>query len=62
MKETIFRHSAPINEPIRNYAPGSPERASIKAKLEELASERINIPCIINGQEVETGKMRQAVM
>ena len=36
MKETIFRHSAPINEPIRNYAPGSPERASIKAKLEEL--------------------------
>lgn len=62
MKETIFRHSAPINEPIRNYAPGSPERASIKARLESLASERINIPCIINGKEVETGKMGKAVM
>lgn len=62
MKETIFRNSAPTNEPVRNYAPGSPERASIKSKLEELASERINIPCIINGQEVETGKMGRAVM
>lgn len=62
MKETIFRNSAPTNEPVRNYAPGSPERASIKSKLKELASERINIPCIINGQEVETGKMGRAVM
>lgn len=62
MKETIFRSSAPTNEPVRNYAPGSPERASIKSKLEELASERINIPCVINGQEVETGKLGKAVM
>jgi 1-pyrroline-5-carboxylate dehydrogenase len=52
----------PVNEPIRSYAPGSPERASLKAKLKAMASEKIDMPLIIGGKEVKTGTCGQAVM
>ncbi len=53
---------APINEPIKSYAPGSPERAELKARLDSMANERIDIPVIIGGREIRTGKIEQAVM
>jgi 1-pyrroline-5-carboxylate dehydrogenase len=52
----------PQNEPNLTYAPGSPERAELKAKLSELAGQRIDIPLVIGGREVRTGKTAQAVM
>ena len=52
----------PVNDPVRSYAPGTPERASLKARLDEMAAGRIEIPLIIGGQEVRTGKLGQAVM
>ena len=51
-----------VNEPVRTYAPGSAERASLKARLESMAAERIEIPLIIGGEEFRTGDMSQAVM
>ncbi len=50
------------NEPVRSYAPGSPERASIKARLEEMARERIELPLVIAGREVRTGTLQPSVM
>jgi 1-pyrroline-5-carboxylate dehydrogenase len=58
----IFRPPPPVNEPVRSYAPGSPERESLKRRLDEMRSERIEIPCVIGGQDVETGTLREAVM
>jgi 1-pyrroline-5-carboxylate dehydrogenase len=52
----------PRNEPVLSHAPGTPERAALKAKLEELAAERIEIPLIIGGREVRTGRTAEAVM
>jgi 1-pyrroline-5-carboxylate dehydrogenase len=52
----------PVNEPVRQYAPGSPERASLKARLASMAEERVEIPLIIGGKEIRTGKTAQAVM
>jgi 1-pyrroline-5-carboxylate dehydrogenase len=52
----------PVNEPIRSYAPGSPERASLKAKLKQMAGEKIDMPLIIGGKEVKTGDCGRAVM
>ena len=52
----------PVNEPVRSYAPGSPERAELKARLSAMASERIDIPMVIDGQDVRTGKTASAVM
>ena len=56
------RVPAPYNEPIRGYAPGSPERASLKARLESMSKERIEIPIIIGGKEFRTGELGHAVM
>jgi len=50
-----FSYPMPINEPILNYAPGSPEKARLKAVLQELKNEQIDVPMIIGGQEIRTG-------
>ena len=58
----IFKVPHPINEPVKTYAPGTPERASLAAKVKEMAAQRIEIPLIIGGKEVRTGKLAKAVM
>ena len=58
----IRRVVPPQNEPIKSYAPGSPERASLKARLTAMAGETIDIPLIIGGQEIRTGEVGTAVM
>src|SRR6185503_16791441 len=56
------RVPAPVNDPIRSYAPGSPERACIKARLTAMAAETIDIPIVIDGREIRTGATAQTVM
>jgi 1-pyrroline-5-carboxylate dehydrogenase len=58
----VRRVPTPVNEPIKSYAPGSPERAELKARLKSMASERIEIPLVIGGKEIRTGKKQQSVM
>ena len=52
----------PVNEPVKSYAPGSPERAALKDRLRSMANERADIPLIIGGREVHTGELADAVM
>jgi 1-pyrroline-5-carboxylate dehydrogenase len=52
----------PINEPVRDYAPGSPEREELQRRLRELESERIEIPMVIGGEDVTGGETFEAVM
>ena len=52
----------PVNDPVKSYAPGSPERASIKARLGCMAGEVVDIPLIIDGKAVTTGSTANAVM
>jgi 1-pyrroline-5-carboxylate dehydrogenase len=52
----------PQNEPNLTYAPGSPERAELKAKLKEIADQRLDIPLVLGGCDVRTGNTAQAVM
>jgi 1-pyrroline-5-carboxylate dehydrogenase len=56
------RVPAPQNEPNFSYAPGTPERAALKARLDEMAAERICIPVVVDGQEIGTGPTERAVM
>jgi 1-pyrroline-5-carboxylate dehydrogenase len=51
-----------FNEPVRSYAPGTPERDELKAMLKTVAGERPEIPLIIGGEEVRSGRKKQAVM
>ncbi len=50
-----FRVPPPKNEPVLNYAPGSPERAALVKALDELKSHPIEIPMVINGREIRSG-------
>ena len=56
------RVTTPVNEPIRAYAPGSPERASLKSALDSMASSTVDIPLVIGGKEIRTGDTRTTVM
>jgi 1-pyrroline-5-carboxylate dehydrogenase len=51
----------PVNEPVLNYAPGSPERASLERRLRQMMSEQVEMPAIIGGREVRTGRLAKAV-
>ena len=58
----IFRPPPAVNEPVRGFAPGSPERAELKQRLAEMAGERIDISLVIGGERVETAATFEAVM
>jgi 1-pyrroline-5-carboxylate dehydrogenase len=52
----------PANEPVREYAPGSSEREELQRRLRELESQRLDLPCVIGGEEVRTGNTAPTVM
>jgi 1-pyrroline-5-carboxylate dehydrogenase len=58
----FFRPPHPVNEPILDYAPGAPERAALRRKLEELRGQRQELPLVIGGEDVRTGRMATAVV
>ena len=58
----IFRPPPAVNEPIKSYAPGSPEREELKRRLAALEAERLDVPCVIGGEDVRTGDTVPAVM
>jgi 1-pyrroline-5-carboxylate dehydrogenase len=62
MSSNVPQVPAPRNEPVLSYAPGSPERAELKAALARMAGEQIEIPVIVGGREIRTGNTDTAVM
>ena len=58
----IARVPPPVNEPNLGYLPGSPERLELKARLKSMAGERIDIPVVIGGRDIRTGRTQHAVM
>ncbi len=56
------RVPTPVNEGVKSYAPGSPERAALKERLRSMSGEKVDIPLIIGGKEVRTGDLADTVM
>src|SRR5947209_19420017 len=56
------RIPVPVNEPVLSYAPGTPERAELKRTVKDLSSRQIEIPLVIGGKEVRTGRTVDVVM
>src|SRR5256886_9332161 len=52
----------PVNEPVLSYAPGAPERVELKRTLKELSSRQLEIPLVIGGNDVHTGRTIDVVM
>lgn len=57
-----FHVPTPVNEPNLSYAPGTPERAELRARLDEISSQRIEIPSVIGGAAVRGSSPYEAVM
>ncbi|MCW5867719.1 MAG: 1-pyrroline-5-carboxylate dehydrogenase, partial [Candidatus Eremiobacteraeota bacterium] len=62
MSNAIFQVPTPINEPVRGYAPGSPERASLQSRLKTMSGEQIELPLVIGGKRISTGDTGPMVM
>ena len=59
MANGFFNVPKPINEPVKGYAPGSPERAELQAELARLKATTLDIPMHIGGAEIRTGKAQR---
>ena len=62
MNNAIFSFREPKNEPVKGYALGSEERRLLKEELERQANMQVEIPLIIGGKEIKTGKIGKVVM
>jgi 1-pyrroline-5-carboxylate dehydrogenase len=51
----------PRNEPVLSYAPGSPERTALKSALTSVGARQADIPAVIAGKEIRTGKTHDVV-
>jgi 1-pyrroline-5-carboxylate dehydrogenase len=58
----IFQVPEPHNEPVLGYEPGSRERDELRRRLDELSSQRLEIPLVIGGEDVQSGDTFEAVM
>ena len=58
MLKGFFNVPTPHNEPVKSYAPGSPERKELQAKIKELRAQQMDVPMYIGSEEVRTGKKR----
>ncbi|HEX8386912.1 MAG TPA: L-glutamate gamma-semialdehyde dehydrogenase, partial [Rubricoccaceae bacterium] len=61
MNNAVARPPAPINEPVKAYAPGSPERASLQKAYAEMSGQTAEVTPVIGGRRVETGRMGKVV-
>jgi 1-pyrroline-5-carboxylate dehydrogenase len=61
MMNSVFTLPAPYNEPVKTFAPGSPERRQLMAELERQMDVQVEAPVIINGRPVHTGNVQDIV-
>jgi 1-pyrroline-5-carboxylate dehydrogenase len=62
MHDAIVSIPTPVNEPVLGYNPGSPERLRLKTALAAIETSTIEIPCVVGGERVSTGNLRDVVM
>ena len=56
---SLSKIPTPVNEPVLSYAPGTSERATLKQTIQDLAGQVVEIPVIVGGKEIRTGKVRE---
>lgn len=55
MSKGFYNVPQAVNEPVKSYVPGSPEREVLQAELKRMRSEKADIPMYIGNEEVRTG-------
>ena len=62
MTNARFHVPPPKNEPNLTYAPGTPEKAVLKARLAAMATTEIEIPVVVGGKAIRTGRIAEVRM
>jgi 1-pyrroline-5-carboxylate dehydrogenase len=62
MNNAIYNFREPKNEPVLTYEPGSMEREMLMGALKSQYGSVVDIPLIIGGKEIRTGKTGKVVM
>lgn len=58
MGKGFFNVPIAVNEPVKSYAPGSPEREAVLKAYKEMYNSLVDVPMYINGKDVKTGNTR----
>ncbi|MEM9679681.1 MAG: L-glutamate gamma-semialdehyde dehydrogenase [Bacteroidota bacterium] len=58
MGKGFFNVPIAVNEPVKSYAPGSPEREAVLAAYKEMYNSKVEVPLYINGKDIATGNTR----
>ncbi|RZN82807.1 MAG: L-glutamate gamma-semialdehyde dehydrogenase [Winogradskyella sp.] len=58
MANGFFNVPVAVNEPVKSYAPGSPEREAVAAAYKSMFNSKVEVPLYINGKDVKTGNTR----
>ena len=58
MGKGFFNVPVAVNEPVKSYAPGSPEREAVQETYKTMFNSKVEVPMYINGKDVKTGNTR----
>jgi 1-pyrroline-5-carboxylate dehydrogenase len=58
MLKGFFNVPKAVNEPVKSYAPNSPEKAAVLAAYRKMWNETIDLPMYIGGKEIRTGNTK----
>ena len=62
MARGFFNVPKAVNEPVKGYAPGSPEREEVLTTYKAMFNSNIDVPMHINGKEVRTGNTKNTIL
>ena len=55
MGKGVFQVPQAVNEPVKSYAPGTPEREAVLKAYKEMYNSKVEVPLYIGGEEIKTG-------
>lgn len=58
MSTGFFNVPVAVNEPVKTYAPGTPEREQVQQAFKEMYQSTVDVPLYIGGKEVRTGSTK----
>ncbi|GAA4238474.1 L-glutamate gamma-semialdehyde dehydrogenase [Postechiella marina] len=58
MGKGFFNVPIAVNEPVKSYAPGSPERDAVLETYKNMFNSKVDVPLYINGKHIKTGNTR----
>ena len=58
MGKGFFNTPIAVNEPVKSYAPGTPERDAVLSTYKAMFNSNTEVPLYINGQDIKTGNTR----